>query len=216
MLPRRTLLCYTGRSTVVTDRYTTLLDRVKLEIPGVRVILHKNSRCIRAIYALIRVFSKGFDSSHYTTTIGKRMYVPDDWYNRSPRLRYEVLRHELVHMRQFRRWPFRFFDLPVLRLVNFLTVSFCYLLVLPTKRTMRAKFEREAYTQTLLVRYEIYGPYTLDIAMRLTSKMARVFGGPDYFYMWSAPDARKWAAATMEAIEKGLIKNDRDRVDLLE
>lgn len=197
-------------------RYNILLDRVEKEIPGVKVILHKDSWLMKVIHFLLKVLTFGkFEPNRFTTTIGKRMYVPNDWHFVSDQSKYVTLRHELIHMRQFRRWPFKFLDLPVLRLINFLLFSFCYIFVMiPTVWSMRAKFEREAYTQTLLTHYEIMGKWHLSVIGRLVSNMGKYFGGSDYFYMWDKKKAMKWAAQTMSDIEDGLITNDRDRVGL--
>jgi hypothetical protein len=200
---------------MVANRFDILWARVQEEIPGAKIVLRKDSLFLKIIDRLLRILTRNkFDPREFTTTIGKTMYVDGDWYIKSDQERYLTLRHELIHMRQFRRWPFKFLDYPVLRLINLVIFSFCYLLVLPLKWTLRSSFEREAYTQTLLVHYEIAGSYTLDRAMRITAHMSRNFGGPAYFYMWDSHAARKWAAKTMLAIEGGKIKNDRDRVDL--
>ena len=196
-------------------RYERLKLRVGAEIPGVKIIRHQDSYFLRTLHLLLRLLSLGrFDPSGFTTTIGKRMYVPNNWDMWSDLSRYSTLRHELVHMRQFRQWPMKFLDLPVLRLVNFFIFSFCYLLVLPVRVTLRSRFEREAYTQTLLVQYEVEGSFSLRTGQRFVARMGSHFGGPAYFFMWNNKAARKWAAATMEAIERGEITNTLDRVDL--
>jgi len=196
-------------------RYERLKLRVEAEIPGVKIIRHQDSYFLRTLHLLLRLLSLGkFDPSGFTTTIGRRMYVPNGWDMRSDLGRYSTLRHELVHMRQFRQWPMKFLDLPVLRLINFFIFSFCYLLVLPARLTLRSRFEREAYTQTLLVQYEVEGSFSLRTAQRLVARMGSHFGGSAYFFMWNSAAARKWAATTMEAIERGEITNTLDRVDL--
>ena len=196
-------------------RYERLKLRVEAEIPGMKVVRHGDSYFIRAIHWLLRVLSVGkFEPSRFTTTIGKHMYVSDTWMKSSDQSKYTTLRHEVIHMRQFRRWPMKFLDLPVLRLINFTIFSFCYLLVFPFRITLRSKFEREAYTQTLLVHYEIAGQYPLRMAQNLVSHMGANFSDSSYFYMWNNKAARKWAADTMVAIERGEIYNILDRVNL--
>lgn len=196
-------------------RYETLKLRVESEIPGVKIIHHGDSYFIRGVHLFLRLLSFGkFDPSRFTTTIGKRMYVPNNWWGRSDQARYTTLRHELIHMRQFRQWPMKFLDLPVLRLINFILFSFCYLLVFPFRLTLRSRFEREAYTQTLLVHYEIMGFYTLRMKQVLENHMGENFGGSAYFYMWNSRAARKWTVDTMAAIERGEICNIMDRVTL--
>src|SRR5437667_8599464 len=57
--------------------------------------------------------------SHYVTTLGHTIYVPDDFDGWDPAYAWEVLRHELVHVAQFERWGvlgmvliYGFFPLP--------------------------------------------------------------------------------------------------------
>src|SRR5438445_96941 len=42
--------------------------------------------------------------SHYVTTLGHTIYVPDDFDAWHPDHAWQVLRHELVHVRQFERY----------------------------------------------------------------------------------------------------------------
>src|SRR3954454_10457735 len=41
--------------------------------------------------------------SHYVTTLGHTIYVPDDFDDWAPGHCWEILRHELVHVAQFER-----------------------------------------------------------------------------------------------------------------
>ena len=60
-----------------------------------------------AIDALLRVVTLGGQSvfmTRYVTTIGSRIYLPSEWIARPPVDRYCVMRHEAVHLAQFRRF----------------------------------------------------------------------------------------------------------------
>lgn len=199
------------------SRYDQLLAKLKEEIPGFRVLKYRESWFIRSIHFLVKLITFGkFDpgESGFKQMIGRTMYVPNNWDDLTDRLRYISLRHEAVHGRQFREWPFKFLSIPVLWRINFLLFSLAYLFVMiPGVWSMRAKFEREGYTQTLLTMYELDGQYSLSTAQRQVKFLGEVFSGPQYFWMWRKSKARKWAAATMLAIETGWITNERDRID---
>jgi hypothetical protein len=197
------------------DRYDQLLARIKEEIPEVKIIKFKDSWFIRMIHVFLKILTFGkFEPDTYTTTIGTRMYVRDSWDHKPDQEKYLILRHEVIHMRQARRWPFPALDRKGTRWINFFLFSFCYLFAAPTKWTLRAKFEREAYTQTLLTHFEIAGKWYLHMIEHLVAHMGKTFSGPDYFFMWDKMKAMKWAAQTMVDIEERRIVNDRDRVDL--
>ncbi|MCF6205302.1 MAG: hypothetical protein L3J47_00210 [Sulfurovum sp.] len=187
--------------------------RVEAEIQGFKVVLHKNSAFMLAIHFVLKVLSLGkVVPARYTTTIGKTMYVPNNWPILGDQAKYAILRHEVVHLRQFRQWPFRFLDYRGLRLVNALLFGVAYLLALPTLWTLRAKFEREAYTQTMLVVFEDRGEFTTRKRQALARNMGIHFGGPGYLYMWNRARAKEWANKVMDDIESGKITNTMDQV----
>jgi len=43
---------------------------------------------------------------NYTTTIGSKIYVPDSWETKSDNSRIITVRHEIVHIRQFKQYTF--------------------------------------------------------------------------------------------------------------
>jgi hypothetical protein len=106
----------------------------------------------------------------YQTTIGKTVYVTRDWDEWSADDRYVTLRHEAVHLRQFRRWT-----LPVMALL--------YLFVpLPMGLAyFRARFEWEAYAETIRATDEVFGR---DAARNLRSHVVAQFTSASYGWMW--------------------------------
>src|SRR5687767_5907402 len=63
----------------------------------------------RAIHHLLCVATLGGQTRYlqdYVTTLGQTIYVTPDWDARSLADRYATLRHERVHMQQFRRYGF--------------------------------------------------------------------------------------------------------------
>ncbi len=124
---------------------------------------------------MLRVVTGGGQSTfmtRYVTTIGARIYLPSEWADRSPADRYCVMRHEAVHLAQFRR-----FGLVGMTLIY-------VLLPLPFGFAAgRAWIEWEAYKETLVAIWQVHGP---DAARSdaLRADIRRRFTGPDYGWMW--------------------------------
>lgn len=188
------------------DPFPVLLGRVKREFPGFRIKDRKKSFLQPVFWLLEKITRRNYDT--FTTTIGSTMYVGPLWYKRSSRSKYRNLRHELMHVRQFYCWPLGRWAAPL----NHVLMALCYLLVLPIVLTMRARFEREGYKQTLLVEYELYGQISEERMEGNARWLADTFGGPAYLFMWTKKAAYDWAMRTQRQINQGLISNPEDRV----
>jgi hypothetical protein len=143
---------------------------------GVRVLLKSSAWHQRAIDALLRVLSFGRAStyaSRYVTTIGRRIYVPDDWASRPAWQRADILRHELVHVRQFERYGFVPMTLAYLLFPLPIGLAWC-----------RAALEKEAYAESLRAAFERGG---IEAARAMKPDLVQRFVGPDYLYMWPFP-----------------------------
>ena len=157
------------------ERYEALIERVEAEFPRFRIIKKRDSRFQRMLHwGLVAVtFGQMRDYlDGYYTTIGSRLYVTGDWDDIDPDDRYITLCHEVVHMRQFRRWT------PPL-------MGLLYLLFpLPMGLAwFRARFEKEAYAETLRATAEVYG---IERA-RSAETRARIIGqftSASYGWMW--------------------------------
>lgn len=160
------------------------LEELRAEFPGLRVIEKRDDAFSRAIDRALRVITLGGQSGYmdrYVTTIGRRIYVPDGWRARSAESRYITLRHEAVHLRQFRRF-------------TFLGMAFLYLLpIVPLGLAYgRARLEWEGYAETIRATAEVHG---LDAARdpALHANIVRQFTGPAYGWMWPFPGmVRGW------------------------
>ncbi len=142
---------------------------------GFRVVPKRDSLLCRAIDVALRVITLGGQDrfmSEYITTLGAAVYVPDNWEARSAASRYCVMRHEAVHVQQFRRltWP---------------GITLVYLLLpLPLGFAGgRARLEWEGYRETLTATWQVYGPQAAQDP-RLHDEIVRRFTGPDYAWMW--------------------------------
>lgn len=108
----------------------------------------------------------------YQTTIGKTVYVTSDWDDWSADRRYVTMRHEAIHLRQFRKY-----SLPVMALLY-------VFLPLPVGLAwFRAHFEREAYAESIRAAAEVWGP---DHPKRpeYRNHIVDQFVGPSYGWMW--------------------------------
>jgi len=190
------------------DRYAVLSLQVKDRYPRFSVV-ERDKSWLRPIFWLLQKITRQ-DYSGFTTTIFSTMYVGSDWATSSTTSRYRLLRHEMQHIKQFHNWPLGRRAWPV----NHLLMSLVYLLLLPVIWTLRAKFEREGYTQTLLVEYELTGPIA-DTRMEENARwLAETFGGSAYLYMWRKKAAYAWAMETQRKINAGEIRNQQDRVEV--
>ncbi len=156
-------------------RYDALVAQLEAEIPGFRIVRKDHSRFQRVIDRALRIVTLGKQREYltcYQTTIGRTLYVTSDWFERDPIRRYVTLRHEAVHLRQFRRWTlpgmamlYIFFPLPF-------GLAWC-----------RAAFEKAAYAETIRVTAEVYGADTVrDPEFR--ADLLSEFLGPQYGWMW--------------------------------
>lgn len=157
------------------SRYEALVEQLREEIPGFRIVRKDQSPLHRAIhYALIGVTFGGMRSylDSYQTTIGKTVYVTSDWDELPELQRYCTLRHEAVHLRQFRKYT-----LPVMAVLY-------VLLPLPMGLAyFRARLEMEAYAETIRAEAEVYGADYPRSEMR-RRRVVDQFVGPSYGWMW--------------------------------
>jgi hypothetical protein len=157
------------------DRYQSLLDEIRTEFPRFRVVCKDASRLQRAIhYGLLAVTLGGMRTylGGYQTTIGATVYVTGDWDTRDADERYVTMRHERVHLRQFRRYGL--LGMALLYVLMPLPMGLAY---------FRARFEMEAYEETIRAAAAVYGLAHVR-APEFRSYLVRQFVGPSYGWMW--------------------------------
>jgi len=110
--------------------------------------------------------------TRYVTTIGQRIYLPTSWAGRDETDKVITLRHEAVHLRQFRRY-------------TLVGMSLIYLLpILPLGLAWgRARLEWEAYAETFRATAELKGEDAAR-APALRAHVVKQFVGPAYGWMW--------------------------------
>lgn len=175
--------------------YAELVAQIEARYPGLRVLKKSDSRFCRFLDKVLKVITFGGQDRFldtYVTTFGRRIYVPDSWMELPPGDRYCILRHEAVHVRQFRRltWPGMFL---------------LYLLLpLPTLFAGgRAWLEWQAYRETFRATWQLHGEARAR-SSALRAGIVRRFTGPDYAWMWVR-------GRTIErAIDRQLARLDAD------
>lgn len=159
----------------MADRYTALVAEIEREFPGFRIVRKRDSRLHRAIDLALRVVSLGKIDAYldgYYTTLGRTVYVTDDWDRRTADARYQVLRHERVHIRQFHRYTPVGMAIAYLLLPLPLGLAYC-----------RARLEMAAYAESIRAACEVGGLARVqDPAYR--EGIVEQFIGPAYGWMW--------------------------------
>lgn len=157
------------------DRLAELEAELAAEFPGFRVVPKVRSRAQRLIHIAVAVLTLGRNRSYldgYYTTIGRRVFVTADWDAMSRDRRYLVLLHERVHLRQFRR--FTLVGMALLYLFVPLPIGLAY---------FRARFEREAYAETIRGAAGLYGIAHVR-APAFRDRILDQFTGASYGWMW--------------------------------
>jgi len=154
--------------------YQAYLEELTARYPRFQIIKKGDSGINRLIDKFLRVVTFGKQTAYldgYVTTLGQRIYVPDDWDRLSPGYRYCTMRHEVIHVEQFRRftWPGMFL--------------LYILLPLPMGFSGRRFIELPAYKESLTATWQVYGEEKARSELELNS-IVRQFTGPAYAWMW--------------------------------
>ena len=155
--------------------FTEVYAEIIKEFPKFKEIKKTESRFMRLIGTLLGLIGADNFMVNFTTTIGTTVYTPYKWGFYSDATRAVVLRHELVHMRQAKRYTFPIFAF--LYLFFPLPILFAY---------FRAKFEMEAYEVNLEWEYthkeHLMGGHP-EAEARHRRETVKLFTGPDYGWM---------------------------------
>ena len=174
-------------------RLTALIEAMEARSRPVYVVQKRGywhqRAAARALWALTLGGQRTY-LTHYVTTLGHTIYVPDDFDGWHPDHAWQVLRHELVHVDQFER-------------LGWIGMIVVYgLFPLPAGLAWgRARLEWEAYRETLRAVAELEG---LDAARAsaLHEHIKARFTGPDYGWMWPFPRAvQRWIDEALIDIE---------------
>jgi len=156
-------------------RYDALVAALRTEFPAFRIVRKDRSLLHRAIHYALYAVTLGRMTSYlasFQTTIGRTVYVTADWDERDADERYVILRHEAIHLRQFRRYTLP--GMAVLYLLVPLPMGLAW---------FRAHFEKAAYAESVRAAAEVWGPgFPRHPAYR--RRVIGQFTGAAYGWMW--------------------------------
>jgi len=178
----------------VVNRYDALVAKLQRELPGFRVVRKDRSPLHRAIHVALIGITFGQMRTYlesYQTTIGRTVYVTSDWDTWSADRRYVTLRHEAVHLRQFRKYTLPL--MAVLYLLIPLPMGVAY---------FRMKFEREAYAESIRAAAEVWGTdYPKQASYR--AHVVGQFTGSSYGWMWPfRAGIERWYDAVLATLDQ--------------
>ena len=163
-----------------TPDLATVKAQITAEFPSFKIVNKSDSTLMK----LISCFMVASFMSNFVTTIWNTVYVPSNWATYSVAEQCSLLRHESIHMRQAKSLTFPLFGF--LYLCVFFPIGLSY---------FRAKFEMEAYAETL-ASYKDYGESYSDPATQ--AWLTTQFVGPNYGWMWPFKSAIiSWFNATV-------------------
>ena len=188
----------TGYHLTVSDRLDRILGLCRGESPSLRLVHKQQVWWMRVAGALLRPFVPDF-MTRYTTVMFGTVYLPCPAGEMVRDELASILAHELVHLRDQRRFHVWFY------------VS--YALVLPVGRTMRARWELRAYAVDMLLARERGGAAD---ARRVAARLVKVFAGPAYLWMWCPTrSARRYLEPVVEAVCRGDLDGVEPYCDVL-
>ena len=156
-------------------RYDALVASLRTEFPQFRIVRKDRSALHKTIHHALRVLTFGRMTSYldaFQTTIGRTVYVTPDWDEWDDDHRYVTLRHEAVHLRQFRTY-----SIPGM-------AALYVLLPLPMGLAwFRARFEKAAYAESIRAAAEVWGP-AYPRRPEYRRQVIEQFTGAAYGWMW--------------------------------
>ncbi len=183
------------------DKAERYFEALQAEFPGLRMIEKEHDRLSKAIALLLRLGTLNGQKtylSQYTTVLGKTIYVPTQWKERSAEDRYITLRHEAVHLRQVKR-------MGIMRMslyygIWFFPIGLAY---------GRARIEWEAYAETLAAYVDVYGmKYARSPEVR--AHIVKQFTSAAYGWMWPFPrQVNRWMDEALDALEASALEAKR-------
>ncbi len=170
-----------AKASVRTDSPKPIIHQTKISLPDflqqqkLKCVYKDKSRLMRFFNRYFYLGKKDSDFMDYYATSWKDnvVYVPRKWWDKaSEQEKIILLRHEIIHHKQMARYGFFFFFL-LYFLIPF-PIGFAY---------FRAKFEKEAYAETLRARYEYWGKDNIT-SSATKDWIIKQFTSSFYGWMW--------------------------------
>jgi hypothetical protein len=174
-------------------RYDALVETLRAEFPRFRIVRKDRSPLHHAIHHALRALTLGRMTAYldgYQTTIGSTIYVTPDWDARDADERYVVLRHEAIHLRQFRALTVP--GMAVLYLLLPLPMGLSW---------FRARFEKAAYAESIRAAAEVWGP-AFPRRPEYRGHVIAQFTGAAYGWMWPfRANLERWYDQVLASLE---------------
>ncbi|MGE0868597.1 MAG: hypothetical protein AB7P03_08545 [Kofleriaceae bacterium] len=157
------------------SRYDDLVESLRAEFPRFRIVRKDQSALHRAIHYFLVAVTFGRMRSYldsFQTTIGRTVYVTSDWDSWDADRRYVTLRHEAIHLRQFRKYT-----------VPGMAVLYVLLPLPMGLAWFRAQFEKAAYAESIRAAADVWGP-SYPEGHEFRNHIIGQFMGPSYGWMW--------------------------------
>ena len=172
------------------DRLDRILALVRRHRPGLRLVDKHTVPLARVAGVVLRPWMPTFMDT-VTTVVGDTVYLPGPPERIDRMLLARILAHELVHQLDQAEHGLGFY------------VSYA-LTPAPFGRTGRAHWERRAYAVDLMLAWHEGGDAAL---VRATHRIAMLFSGPTYGWMWLGSDAaRQYVGAVADEIRSGTLQ----------
>lgn len=177
------------RKNPVTPEQKLILTKHEIREAGGKIVVKRGWFWV-ALHYIVMVVTFGSNRNFlkgYYTTIGPIVGVPEDWEKRSAGSRQAVLEHELIHIKQCKKFGLgnAWVGLPlytILYLLLPLPMGFAY---------FRWRFEREAYTHGINVKLEAVQDPGWRPALRATliNRATLQLTSGKYGWTWPFPKA---------------------------
>jgi hypothetical protein len=138
------------------------VEQLKTEFSKFQLVEKEDSKLMKFLNFFIKLWNPDF-MERYTMVLGYKVYMPPG--QRNTLQGYEILRHEAVHMRQFRKWWL------------LQTISYG---ILPIGPAFRAYWEYQGYCESMKTRIEL--GWSVDDTY--IDWVVSQFTGPAYLFMW--------------------------------
>ena len=149
--------------------FDAYVEEIKKEFPDFEIVPKQDSRLMKFIYnaTLMRFWNPQF-MGHFITTMFGKVYMPKQYVGVPAMV--DVLRHEIVHLRDMKKFPIIF--------------ELTYILFpLPIVFTMRAFWEYRGYCESILANNDRYG----CVSSKTIDFFVEQFTGSNYLWMCPFP-----------------------------
>lgn len=184
-------------------------------------VIYKRDSLFMKILSKILFFNKNF-MDNATTTIGRTIYLSNEYDGRSESSKVATLLHEYVHILQAEEdilFPILYLMPQFLVLYSLFAIPFgsffllFLLAILPFPAVYRALYEAEAYAVSLYIK-DISGGYDMKAELDFVVK---TFTGPSYYFMMPFKTTMEnWITEQVLHIKEGQpTLNQRAALELL-